>query len=161
MSRGFALSAGELARVVVAVRDGRPVFVEDVAQVTDGPEPDPAVVLTASKEQPGFEQAATVVVAKRPGTNASALSHAVLAKLDTLRGRLIPASVEATVTRDYGETAAEKSNELIEHLLIATLSPGEHVITLTATDSDGNTAVATIRLSAGHRLFLPTVSRGH
>ncbi|MBK9519473.1 MAG: efflux RND transporter permease subunit [Anaeromyxobacter sp.] len=121
-ARGFALSAGELARVVVAVRDGRPVFVEDVAQVTDGPEPDPAVVLTASKEQPGFEQAATVVVAKRPGTNASALSHAVLAKLDTLRGRLIPASVEATVTRDYGETAAEKSNELIEHLLIATLS---------------------------------------
>ncbi|MBK6561920.1 carboxypeptidase regulatory-like domain-containing protein [Candidatus Amarobacter glycogenicus] len=46
-------------------------------------------------------------------------------------------------------------------LLIATLSPGEHVITLTATDSDGNTVVATIRLSAGHRLFLPTVSRGH
>jgi len=121
-ARGFALSAGELRRVVVGVRDGRPVYVEDVAQVTDGPEPEPAVVLTASKEQPGFEQAATVVVAKRPGTNASELSHAVLAKLATLRGRLIPAGVEATVTRDYGETAAEKSNELIEHLLIATLS---------------------------------------
>jgi multidrug efflux pump subunit AcrB len=121
-ARGFAMSAGELRRVVVAVRDGRPVYVEDVARVVDGPEPEPAVVLTASREQPEFEQAASVTVAKRPGTNATELSDAVLAKVQALRGRLIPASVEATVTRNYGETAAEKSNELIEHLLIATLS---------------------------------------
>ena len=46
----------------------------------------------------------------------------MLAKVEALRGRLIPAAVDATVTRNYGETAAEKSNELIEHLLIATLS---------------------------------------
>jgi len=121
-ARGFALSAAELRRVVVAVRGGRPLYVEDVARVVDGPEPEPAIVLTASKERPGFEQAASIVVAKRPGTNATELADAVLRKVQTLRGRLIPASVEATVTRNYGETAAEKSNELIEHLLIATLS---------------------------------------
>jgi multidrug efflux pump subunit AcrB len=122
VARGFAFSAAELRRVVVAVRDGRPVYVEDVARVVDGPEPEPPVVLTASRAHPGFEQAASVVVAKRPGTNATALARAVEAKLAALRGRLLPATVEATVTRNYGETAAEKSNELIEHLLIATLS---------------------------------------
>jgi multidrug efflux pump subunit AcrB len=121
-ARGFARSAGELGRVVVAVRGGRAVYVEDVARVTDGPEPNPAVVLDAEKGEAGFRQAATVVVAKRPGTNATALAEAVLARVDALRGRLIPASVETKVTRNYGEAAGEKSNELIEHLLIATLS---------------------------------------
>ena len=121
-ARGFAFSAPELRRVVVAARNGRPVYVEDVARVVDGPEPEPPVVLTASREHPEFEQAASVVVAKRPGTNATELAQEVTAKIEALRGRLIPASVAATITRNYGETAGEKSNELIEHLLIATLS---------------------------------------
>ncbi|MGC3999436.1 MAG: efflux RND transporter permease subunit [Anaeromyxobacter sp.] len=121
-ARAFAQSAAELRRVVVTVRDGRPIYVEDLAGVSDGPEPDPAVILTASREHPEFEQAVSITVAKRPGTNATALAGAVLGRLEALRGGLVPASVEATVTRNYGETAAEKSNELIEHLLIATLS---------------------------------------
>jgi multidrug efflux pump subunit AcrB len=121
-ANGFAHSAGELRRVVVAVRDGRPLYVEDVARVIDGPEPDPAVVLTASKERPEFEQATSVVVAKRPGTNATELADHVIAKVNALRGGLIPGSIDATITRNYGETAGEKSSELIEHLLIATLS---------------------------------------
>ncbi|MFL5270766.1 MAG: efflux RND transporter permease subunit, partial [Anaeromyxobacteraceae bacterium] len=121
-AQGFARSAAELGRVVVAVRDGRPIYLDDVARVADGPEPDPAVILMAEKGKPGFEQASTIVVAKRAGTNATELARTVLAKVEALRGHLIPASVEATVTRDYGETAGDKSNELIEHLLIATLS---------------------------------------
>jgi len=121
-ARGFARSAGELGRVVVAVRGGRPVYVEDVARVVDGPEPEPAVVLTAEKGEEGFRQAATVVVAKRAGTNATALAAEVLARVDALKGRLLPASVDVKVTRNYGESAGEKSTELIEHLLIATLS---------------------------------------
>ncbi|HET9552169.1 MAG TPA: efflux RND transporter permease subunit [Anaeromyxobacteraceae bacterium] len=119
---GFARSAEELRRVVVAVRDGRPLYVEDVATVTDGPEPEPPVVLFGRKGEAGFEQASTVLVAKRPGSNATALAGAVLKKVEALRGGLIPASVEATVTRNAGETAGEKSATLIEHLLIATLS---------------------------------------
>src|SRR5919108_153978 len=121
-AQGFARSASELRRVVLAVRDGRPLYVEDVARVSDGPEPEPAVILMAEKGRPGFEQASTIVVAKRPGTNATELAERVLEKLTALRGRLLPDSVETTVTRNYGETAGEKSNELIEHLLIATLS---------------------------------------
>ena len=64
----------------------------------------------------------TIALAKRPGTNATVLSEEVLAKVEALRPRLLPADVHVTVTRNYGETAREKSNELVEHLLIATLS---------------------------------------
>jgi multidrug efflux pump subunit AcrB len=121
-ARGYALSAADLRRVVVATRGERPVYLEDVARVTDGPEPEPAMVVTAKKGQPGFEQAVAIAVSKRPGTNATDLAKRVLAKVEALKGRLIPSSITVDVTRNYGETAGEKSNELIEHLLIATLS---------------------------------------
>ena len=119
---GLVRSAGEIRRLVVAMRAGRPIYLEDVARVTDGPEPEPAVVLVARKGEPGFEQAVSITVAKRAGANATALANQVLHKVDALRGRLLPGSVRVEVTRNYGETAGEKSSELIEHLLIATLS---------------------------------------
>ena len=119
---GFVRSAAELRRVVVAVRDGRPIYLSDVAEVRDGPEPEPALVLFGAKGQEGFEQAVSITLSKRPGTNATALADRVLSKVEALRGGLLPRTVEATVTRNYGETAGEKSNELIDHLLIATLS---------------------------------------
>jgi multidrug efflux pump subunit AcrB len=121
-ARGFVTSAAELRRVVVAVRDGRPVYLEDVARVSDGPEPEPAVILMGEKGREDLVQAVSIVVSKRPGANATTLAHQVTDKVEALRGGLIPGDVKTTVTRDYGETAGEKSNELIEHLLIATLS---------------------------------------
>ncbi len=121
-ANGFVRTAAALRRLVVAVRGGRPIYLEDVARVSDGPEPEPPVVLMAQKGKPGFEQAVTIAVAKRAGTNATELARTVEHKVEALRGRLIPSTLQATITRDYGETAGEKSNELIEHLLIATLS---------------------------------------
>jgi len=121
-----ATRAAELARLVVARRGGRPVLLGDVAQVTDGPERDPPIVLTASREHPAFEQAVSVDVAKRRGANATLLAERVQTKLAALRGGLLPATVSADLTRNSGETARDRSNELIRHLLLATLS----VITL-------------------------------
>ena len=118
---GFVRTASELRKLAVATRNGTPVLLEDLAQVSDGPEPDPAVILTAGKGT-DFEQAVSIAVAKRTGANATDLAHAVERKVEGLRGSLIPATVTASITRNYGETAGEKSNELIEHLLIATLS---------------------------------------
>ncbi len=123
LSASSAVSGPEaLQRLVVARRGGRPVLLGDVAQVTDGPERDPAIVLTASREHPGFEQAVSVDVAKRRGANATILADQVNTKLQALRGGLIPASVHAELTRNSGETARERSNELIRHLLVATFS---------------------------------------
>ena len=119
---GFIRSAAELERLVVATRGGSPIYLRDVARVVDGPEPEPAIILVADKGDPGFEQAVSIAVAKRAGTNATALAETVLRKVASLRGRLIPGAVRVEVTRNYGESAGEKSSELIEHLLIATLS---------------------------------------
>ncbi|MBS2028121.1 MAG: efflux RND transporter permease subunit [Deltaproteobacteria bacterium] len=115
-------SASELERLVVASPNGHPVYLSDVATVRDGPEPEPAIALFASKQGQGFEPAVTISVAKRIGANATALAGQVDKKLETLHGTIVPRSVGVSVTRNYGETAGEKSTELIEHLLIATVS---------------------------------------
>jgi multidrug efflux pump subunit AcrB len=123
-------SAEEIGRVVLAVRDGRPVYVETVARILDGPDeradfvffsPGPA---RASATRPAGSEypAVTIALAKRPGSNATALAERVLGKVEELRPRLLPADVRVEVTRNYGQTAEEKSNELVEHLLLATLS---------------------------------------
>jgi len=118
---GFVLEASELKRLVVSVKNGRPVYLGDVAQITDGPEPEPPVVLYGTRND-GFDSAVTLTLSKRMGSNATALAEDVLKKVEALRGNLIPKDLKVTVTRNYGETAGDKSNELIEHLLIATLS---------------------------------------
>ena len=72
------------------------------------------------REQPRrADPAVTLTIAKRPGANAIAVAHEVLRKVETLKGRVIPADVQVTITRHYGETAAEKSNELLLHMGIA------------------------------------------
>ena len=79
-------SAEDLRRLVVARRGVRPILLGDVAQVTDGPERDPAVVLSASRARPEFEQAVSVDVAKRRGANATVLADQVKTRLAALRG---------------------------------------------------------------------------
>ncbi len=75
-----------------------------------------ASVMPASRD---LQAAVTISVAKRPGANAIDVVNSVLAKVDSLKGRLLPADVHVAVTRDYGHTAAEKSNELLLHMGIA------------------------------------------
>jgi multidrug efflux pump subunit AcrB len=123
-------SAEDVARVVVGVRAGRPVYAADVARVIDGPgEATDAVFFVlgsaraTSERVPGHEYpAVTIALAKRPGANATRLAEVALGKVEELRPRLLPASIHLEVTRNYGRTAEEKSDELVQHLLIATLS---------------------------------------
>jgi multidrug efflux pump subunit AcrB len=123
-------SSEEVGRVVVGLAQGRPVYVSQVARVIDGPdEATDAVFFScgpagASAGAPaGREhQAVTIALSKRTGANATVLAENVLRKVEDLRPRLLPAEVHVEVTRNYGETAQEKSNELVDHLLIATLS---------------------------------------
>lgn len=126
---GLLLRGEESVReIVIASREGRSVRLRDVADVMDGPEePEeyaffgsgPAGVHAADR---GRSPAVTIAIAKRQGANATRVADEILHKVDALRGRLIPSDLNVTVTRDYGETAREKSNELIKHLLIATVS---------------------------------------
>ncbi len=115
----FLESAREIGRVVVGVFDNRPVYLDEVAEIIDGPEEPSTYVLHGSRELAEPEAAVTLSVAKRPGANAVHVVEAVLAKVEDLKGTLIPEEVSVSVSRDYGETAAEKSNELLLHMGIA------------------------------------------
>ncbi len=123
---GFLSSAAEVGDVVVGVFGGRPVYLREVADIIDGAEEPSQYVffgLGAARSAQAREQAAvTLTVAKRPGANAITVTHQVLAKLETLKGVTIPREVEVSVTRDYGDTAAEKSDELLLHMAIAVVS---------------------------------------
>jgi len=114
-------TAAEVGSVVVATRAGSPVYLRSVADVTsDFGEPTTYVTHTNARGTP--EAAVTIAVAKRHGANATQVTHAVMQRVDAATGRLVPADVQLTVTRDYGETAGDKAQELILHLFIATIS---------------------------------------
>jgi multidrug efflux pump subunit AcrB len=112
-------SADDVGSVAVAERGGRTVRVRDVATLVDGPAE--VVDYVGHAERGGdVEHAVTLAVAKRPGANATALARTVLSRVEQARARLVPPGITLSVTRDYGETAREKVNELILHLLLAT-----------------------------------------
>lgn len=131
---GFLKDENDVCQVVVGAFDGRPVYLRDVASISDGPEePDQYVFFgtgpaAADKEIPeaisatGVFPAVTLTVAKRKGTNAITVAENVLHRVEDLKGSVIPDNVQVTVTRHYGETAKEKSDELLLHMMIAIVS---------------------------------------
>ncbi len=126
----FLRTAEDVGNVVVGAYGGKPVYLRDVAEIRDGPaEPSNYVLFGFGKGTPhapessiGEFSAVTLTLAKRKGTNAVVIADNALRMVDQLKGNLIPADVHVTVTRNYGDTAQEKSNELLKHLLLATLS---------------------------------------
>ncbi|MGA7830880.1 MAG: efflux RND transporter permease subunit [Terracidiphilus sp.] len=120
----------DLEAVVVAVDHGRPVYLRDVAdKIVDGPADPADYVLfgtsnasASARQAPKQYPAVTITVAKRKGTNATDISNAVMKRVHGMQGVTIPTDVTITTTRNYGETAKAKSDELLEHLLLATLS---------------------------------------
>lgn len=135
----FFQSAEEVAHAVVKSVDGQLVFLRDVAAVQDGPEDPkhytrigfgPAVQLMRQVGEPEGElpkageerEMVTIAIAKRKGSNAVSVAEDVLKIAETLRGTLVPEDVLMTVTRNYGETADHKVNELVKHLGVAVLT---------------------------------------
>jgi multidrug efflux pump subunit AcrB len=117
----FLQSAEDVGNVVVGVFSGKPVYLREVAEIIDDAEEPAQYVLFGTGRGSGEEPAVTLSIAKRPGANAIAVAHDVLRKVDSLKGREIPADVSVAITRNYGETAAEKSNELLLHMGIAVI----------------------------------------
>ena len=115
----------DIGLLLLTARDGRPVYVNDVASIVVGPSPREHRVWSDAPDAGGDwhrTPAVSVAVAKRAGANAVTVSEALLHRLDGLKNRLIPQDVIIAVTRDYGETANEKANELLFHLGLATIS---------------------------------------
>lgn len=115
----FLSSEKEVGKVVVGVFAEKPIYLKDVATIIDGPEEPGNYVIYGDSRTPSRQAAVTLSVAKRPGANAVTVVDEVLGKVDSLKGSLIPDNIGISVTRNYGETAAEKSNELLLHMGIA------------------------------------------
>ncbi|HXF65457.1 MAG TPA: efflux RND transporter permease subunit [Burkholderiales bacterium] len=113
-------SAADVKSLVVGAQDGRPVTIADIAEVVDGPVEPSRYVWTGTAR--GEHPAVTLQITKKPGENAVEIARRVKARLAELRGTVIPADVNVTVTRDYGATANEKARQLIAKLVLATLS---------------------------------------
>lgn len=118
----FLLQASDVADLVVGVQGGRPIFVKDVAEVEEGPLPATRYVTHGlGKEAGGGEYpAVTLTVTKKPGENAIDVANAVIDRVAELRGTVIPDEVEVAETRNYGATANDKAQKLIQKLLFAT-----------------------------------------
>ena len=121
----------DVSDVVVGATDNHAVFLRDVATIVDGPEEPSTYVRfgagiaangAGATLGAGTVPAVTLAVAKHKGGNAVSLVTDVMRKLDAARGTLIPADVEVAITRDYGATASDKSNELLLHMAIAVIS---------------------------------------
>ncbi len=124
----FFPDAQALRRAVVNVVDGRPVFLDQVAEVRDGPAERRALSWigfgAAQADRLDVRHgllypAVHVAVAKQKGTNAVAVAERIEKRLDELEATLFPPGVHARITRDYGETANDKVNELLEGLFVA------------------------------------------
>jgi multidrug efflux pump subunit AcrB len=127
----FFTRAEDLEQVVISVHNTRPVYLRNVVQaIADGPAAPSNYVLfgngagaQASDENPAGEfPAVTITVAKRKGTNATLIAQNVLKRMEELRGNVLAQDINLSVTRNYGETAKAKSDELLKHLMLATLS---------------------------------------
>ncbi|MBX6331734.1 MAG: efflux RND transporter permease subunit [Gemmatimonadaceae bacterium] len=114
-------TAADVGDVVVSARGAVPIHVRDVAQVTDTFGERTSYVAFGARGHPDAS-AVTIAVAKRRGANATVVAEAALARVEAARGRVLPADVQTTVTRNYGETAREKARELMLHLALATIS---------------------------------------
>lgn len=115
----------DIGLLLISTRDGRPVYVKDVASVIIGPNTAEHRVWNDARDEKGQwtrVPAVSLALAKRAGANAVVVSADIGRRLEGLKGRLIPDDVQVTVTRDYGETANEKANELLFHLGLATVS---------------------------------------
>jgi len=127
IAAGQTLQSGpDIGLLLLTTRDGRPVYVSDVADVVTGAEPADARAwnLTREGDEGSWARtpAVTLAIAKREGANAVVVSEHILERIELLRGDLIPEDLTVTLTRNYGETANEKANELLFHLALATIS---------------------------------------
>lgn len=114
----------DIANILISSRDGRPVYVRDVAKVMLTGNNAENIVSNIVRGANGIQPipAVSVALAKRPGTNAVVIADSILKRLEQLKGNVLPEDMDVQVTRDYGETANEKANELLFHLGLATIS---------------------------------------
>ncbi|HPH06699.1 MAG TPA: efflux RND transporter permease subunit [Methylotenera sp.] len=117
----YFTDAEDIAQLVVGLHDGHPVYLGEIAEIHDGPPPAERYIWYGEAGKSNIESPAVIIsITKKPGQNAVAVAEAVIKQIDSLKNVLIPSSVEVKITRNYGETANEKAQKLIQKLIFAT-----------------------------------------
>lgn len=121
----FLAERADVAGLVLGVAGGQPVRLEDVATVSDAADAPSSYVWHGAPAQrsgpsTGVAPAVTLAIAKKPGSNAADITSAALARVEALRGSVIPDGIQVETTRDYGLTASDKAQTLIKKLVFAT-----------------------------------------
>lgn len=117
----FLKDSNEIKDLVVSTNNATPIYLHNIAEVEDTAQEPVNYVFNYDKEN-GNNEAVTISLSKKKGTNATNVAHRALHKIENLKGSLISHDINITVTRNYGETAKEKSDELLSHMIIATIS---------------------------------------
>jgi len=119
----FIKNVDDLKNTIVGVSNGNVVKISDIAEVIDGPDEDERIVLMKDKNDlKDYKPAVTIAISKKRGANATKIANEVIEKISKIKGNTIPSGVNVSITRNYGETAKEKSDELIYHMFLATVS---------------------------------------
>jgi len=116
---------GDIGQLLIIARDGRPVYVKDIARIVAAPRDESSRVwqyTPASTGQFNVRPAVSIAFAKRQGANAVTVAENLLSRLQTVRSNLLPKNIDVAVTRNYGETASAKADELLLHLVSATVT---------------------------------------
>ena len=121
----YLADAQQVAELVIGLRDGRPLYLSDVANIQRGADlPSQYAWYTAPQDKlrpdGAIAPAVTIAIAKKPGANAADITSAITSRLKILEASVIPEGIHATVTRDYGYTANDKAMKLIQKLVFAT-----------------------------------------
>ncbi len=117
---GFLKDSNEIGDLVIGA-NGAPIYLKSVADVEDSAQEPVNYVFNYDRKN-GTNEAVTISLSKKKGTNATNTAHRALNKIENLKGNIIPSDVDVSITRNYGETAKEKSDELLSHMIIATIS---------------------------------------
>jgi multidrug efflux pump subunit AcrB len=118
-------SLPEIGDLLLTTRDNRPVYLRDVARVQLVTEPHETRAMHITRAADGQltrSPTVSIAIAKRAGANAVTIAERITENLRHLKGSVVPADIDVVVTRNYGETANEKANELLFHLGLATIS---------------------------------------
>ena len=126
----FLSNANEVRQLVVGVADGKPVFLRDIAEVQDGADQPGSYVWLGTGPAAEDKQirasgeftAVTMAITKKPGANAVEIAEQLLARVEQLKGSVIPSDVQVSTTRNYGATANDKAMKLIQKLFFATFA---------------------------------------
>jgi multidrug efflux pump subunit AcrB len=118
---GFLNNSDEIGSLIVKTNNQTPVYLKDIASIEDTAQEPINYVFNWDKNT-GNNESVTISVSKKKGANATNVAENAIKKVEKLKGEIIPHDVKVTITRNYGETAKDKSNELLDHMLIATIS---------------------------------------